>query len=264
MDDIRALEKRWYKYKTKKIMARLYKILLFGFLLIGIYFAYTKLENNIHLLLNKSPETNSSTEPLISNTPVVVDTNTTNNETVVAEKIESPESYEVSLEPVIPIIDIEKEERISSYKKPRTSHATSTASKGVKAKPATYLTANELAVIDNHALDSTKKKKINLNGTSVNYIETMKEKFARTKKPREALLLAKAFYASANYEEAEHWALTANKLDSGLEESWFIFAKSKVKLGKKDEAISILASYYTKSHSLKAKALIEKIKKGNL
>jgi ribosomal 50S subunit-associated protein YjgA (DUF615 family) len=132
----------------------------------------------------------------------------------------------------------------------------------VKAKASTYLTASELSTIKKEVvlLDSEKTKKINLNGSSANYIETMKKKFSRSKKPREALLLAKAFYAKGDYSNSEKWALTANKLDSSKDESWHIFAKSKLKLGQKNEALKILSSYYKKSHSPKTKALIVKIK----
>jgi hypothetical protein len=58
--------------------------------------------------------------------------------------------------------------------------------------------------------------------------------------------------------------LSANKLDKNLDESWLLFAKSKAKLGKKQEAINILASYYKKSESAKAKVLIGQIKTGKI
>jgi len=136
----------------------------------------------------------------------------------------------------------------------------------VKAKASTYLTASELSSIRQEVIvmDTERIKKINLNGSSANYIETMKKKFSKSKNPREALLLAKAFYAKKEYSKSEEWALTANKFDSNKDESWHIFAKSKAKLGQKDEAIKILASYYKRSHSPKTKALIVKIKTGRL
>ena len=134
-----------------------------------------------------------------------------------------------------------------------------TTRKHVKAKSSNYLTTKELKTI-NTALDSRKIKTINITTSSANYIETIHKKFIATKKPREALLLSKAFYAKQEYSKSEEWALRANKLNSQLDESWLMFAKSKVKLGKRDEALKILLSYYKKSRSSKAKALIEKIK----
>ena len=92
----------------------------------------------------------------------------------------------------------------------------------------------------------------------------MKEKFSKSKSPRDALLVAKTYYKNAEYVESEKWSLTANKLNNSLEESWLLFAKSKAKLGKKKEALKILVSYHKKSHSVKAKRLIGKIRTGQI
>jgi len=109
-----------------------------------------------------------------------------------------------------------------------------------------------------------KTKKMHFTSTSVNYAQTIKSKFIKSNNPRDALLLAKLYYKKKNFQEAEKWALSANKLNNSLEESWFLFAKSKVKLGKKHEALKILVSYYKKSNSTKAKALIMQIKMGKI
>ena len=177
---------------------------------------------------------------------------------------------EVSLEPIIPIIDMEKEEKktyVKAYKKPRKvarkSSSKKFSKKIVHAKAGTYLTAKEMSVV-NTSMDSINIKKINLKSSSINYIEAMKKKFKRGKQPREALLLSKAYYGKGDYSNAEQWALTANKLNAKLEESWLMFAKSKAKLGNKNEAIKILSAYYKKNKSAKAKALLIKIKMGKL
>ena len=190
------------------------------------------------------------------------------------EGFENSERYEVSLEPVIPIINMEKVTHRSSSKKVHkaSTHKKKASNKLVKAKASTYLTASELSTMK-HEIKHTnsvsprnteKIKKINLHGSSVNYIENMKHKFASSKNPREALLLAKAFYEKQDYSKSEEWALAANKLDSSNDESWYLFAKSKVKLGKKNEALKILSSYYRKNHSSKTKALLLKIQNDRL
>ena len=92
----------------------------------------------------------------------------------------------------------------------------------------------------------------------------MKGKFSKTKNSRDALLLAKAFYREGNYKESERWALEANKLNSNLDESWIVFAQAKAKLGKKREAINILAMYYKRTKSSKVKAVLEEVKMGKL
>ncbi|MBU1668359.1 CDC27 family protein [bacterium] len=264
MDNIRELEREWLKYKAKKVMIGVFGVMLVGLLAGGIYYAYIRSQSNVDLLTEKKAEMKAIEASSNVNKPVELAEEATKN-AVIPQKVESiisTDKYEVSLEPVIPIVDIEQEERKSTQRTSITPNVR-IQPKGVQAKPSTYLTANELLAVHNE-LDTTKQKKINLNATSKNYMETMKEKFAKNKKPREALLLARAYYAEANYKEAEHWALVANKLNNNLDESWFVFAKAKAKLGQRDEAIKILASYYKKSHSPKAKELIEKIKKGSL
>jgi tetratricopeptide (TPR) repeat protein len=96
--------------------------------------------------------------------------------------------------------------------------------------------------------------------SSQNYMQIMKEKFAKNKNPRDAILIAKAYFRAGNYEKSKEWALRANSLDKNLEESWIVFAKSKQMLGQRDEALNILITYYKKSRSKRVKELIEKIK----
>ena len=255
MVNTRQLEKKWYKYKARKLIFLLLSLFLLISLLGGVYYSYIQFiekkstpveENNVSLI----KLTNSFESKPVENVEV-------------SEKEILVKAEVVSLEPIIPIIDMEKEERKKSkrvsVRKPRVVSHKSNVSKNIKAKQSAYLTANELKTM-NHSLDSRQLKKINMTSISVNYIETIKQKFIATKNPREALLLARAYYAKGEYSKSEEWALRANKLNNKLEESWLLFAKSKAKLGKKEESLKILLSYYKKSRSSKAKMLIEKIK----
>ena len=177
------------------------------------------------------------------------------------------DSNDILLEPIIPVIDLKKEESVH-YVKRAVKKRYKSKKRLVKAKANDYLTAKELASMSRVESTTYSKphvmKKIKIHSTSANYIETMKEKYQHSHSFRDALLLAKAFYKKGAYQEAEEWALKANKINSKLEESWLIFAKSKAKMGKKQEAINILAKYYTKSKSSKAKALIGQIKTGKI
>jgi len=281
MDNMKELEKRWYFYKIKQSLLSLNAVGLAVMFSLGGYYAYTK-EDIIKNLFNekvliaetkiKIPEV--IVEPvviakvienkLVEDTIKIVEV----KKVVLASKNEGlsvPLLHEVSLEPIIPIVDMDKERSKKSSTKrtyKATTHRKTDQRKMVKAKASTYLTASELTTIKKEVagMDTQRIKKINLNASSVNYIETIKKKFSVSKKPREALLLAKAFYAKGDYSSSEKWALVANKLDSSKDESWHIFAKSKAKLGQKDEALKILSSYYKKSHSSKTKALLVKIK----
>ncbi len=286
MDSIKELEKRWYFYKVKKSLYSINIFAFMGMMSLASYYTYTQVDVIKNLFNKNKLVAEAKVEPKkVTIEPIIVAEmvekpleehvkSTKVADVVLASKNEGLDGsalHVVSLEPVIPIIDMEKENRkVTSTKRvyKATRHNKKTQRKMVKAKASTYLTASELSTIKHEIKRSNRSasrnteniKKINLNGSSVNYIETMKKKFKMSKNARDALLLAKAFYAKKEYSQSEKWALTANKLDSNKDESWHIFAKSKAKLGQKNEALKILSSYYKKSHSPKTKALIVKIK----
>jgi len=90
----------------------------------------------------------------------------------------------------------------------------------------------------------------------------IENRFEYSKNASDSLFLAKYYYDKMNYNKAEKWALETNRLDSSIEESWLIFAKSQVKQGKRIEALKVLKVYLDKSGSRKAKVLMDKIRRG--
>lgn len=90
----------------------------------------------------------------------------------------------------------------------------------------------------------------------------VEKRFLQTRDIDDALFLANSYFNKGNYKKAEYWSMQANKLDGETEESLLIFVKSKIKLGYKNEGISILTSYVERSNSEKAKKLLQQIKSG--
>jgi len=76
----------------------------------------------------------------------------------------------------------------------------------------------------------------------------------------DSIFLAQEYFKKKNYEKSAYWSLKTNKINGFIEESWIIFAKSKVKLGQKNEAIRVLSEYIKKTDSVRAKKLLKKIK----
>ncbi|SFV53146.1 Transformation system protein [hydrothermal vent metagenome] len=95
-------------------------------------------------------------------------------------------------------------------------------------------------------------------------INSKKKSFIASKSYEDSLALAKAYYAKGQYLEAEKWALVTNNINSKLEEGWLIFAKAKVKMGDKDEAIEVLNVYVKKTDSPSAKKLLLDIENGKI
>ncbi len=90
----------------------------------------------------------------------------------------------------------------------------------------------------------------------------IENRFEFAKDKSDSLFLAKYYYDKKEYIKAEKWALETNKLDNTIEESWLIFAKSKAKQGKRIEALKVLKAFLDQSSSVKAKILIDKIRRG--
>lgn len=87
-------------------------------------------------------------------------------------------------------------------------------------------------------------------------------RFKKNKNPALSLFIAKRYYETNRYQKAYNYALITNDIDSKIEDSWIIFAKSLVKLDQKEMAIKALASYVEASDSARAKILLDEINKG--
>ena len=92
-------------------------------------------------------------------------------------------------------------------------------------------------------------------------IKEIEDRFRSSKNYDDAIYLAEYYYSHKNYKKAEYWAMQANIVDSIPEESWIIFAKAKVKSGHRVEALKVLEAYYNKTGSTNALDLIDTIRK---
>ncbi|MEO1954853.1 MAG: CDC27 family protein [Campylobacterales bacterium] len=92
-----------------------------------------------------------------------------------------------------------------------------------------------------------------------NAYRDVERRFKRTHNINDAMFLASMYYKKRNYRKAIYWSMKTNKLDRNIDESWLIFAKSKVKLGKKNEAMKVLRAYIKRSNSYEAKKLLKKL-----
>ena len=97
---------------------------------------------------------------------------------------------------------------------------------------------------------------------SKNDIKRVISRFKQNNNPALSLFAAKKYYELGNYKQAYNYALVTNKINNDIEESWLIFAKALVKLGKKDQAIRTLQKYSNYSHSSNAQILLDEIQRG--
>lgn len=80
--------------------------------------------------------------------------------------------------------------------------------------------------------------------------------------PALSLFVAKKYYQLGDYEQAYNYSLITNDINNNIEESWLIFSKSLVKLGKKDKAVETLKKYIKHSDSSQARQLLDEIMSG--
>jgi len=239
MYDIKPLEEEWKKYKKKK--RKPWFALIFFVLLISLTFLNYKEINFLKLNDRSKLEivTNQPTAILTDNALTTLKTKKT-KENEVLEINETKPMRVTSENGSMEIVeDLPIEEDVKTIKEPDVKIET-------VEKP---------------------RKKMHLNiieSTSVSAYKDVQRRFEQSHDTDDSLFLAKSYYSQKNYKKAEYWALQTNKVNENIEESWIIFAKSKVKLGRKNQAIHILTNYIKKSNSIEAQNLLNKIKKGTL
>ena len=104
--------------------------------------------------------------------------------------------------------------------------------------------------------------KVGHNTTSDDELKGVIKRFNRKKKPALSLFIANKYYEKGNYTESYKYARITYNLNPKIEDSMIIYAKSLVKLGKKDKAKNALTAYIKKTGSINAKTLLNQINKG--
>lgn len=111
------------------------------------------------------------------------------------------------------------------------------------------------------AANPDKSLSINRNESKTD-IEELQIRFKETSNANLGLFIAKYHYDRGNYAEAYNYALKTNSINSRIDESWILFSKSLVKLGRTEQARKTLQLYYQQSNSEAAKALLNSIERG--
>lgn len=243
MYDMRQLELEWKKYRKKKLRAW-YIFFLILMLLSGatlFFFNSTKIDlSTVNDYFHKEKDTltlqgepngmQRQEEKNINSTVLVADDfKRLELEDTVIEAVDTAAHKTSGILVDIPILDESKE------------------------------------AMDTEAPQSRKKVHLEIiESNSMGAYKDVENRFNQSHNIDDALFLAKSYYNNGNYEKAEYWALQTNRLDETVEESLLIFVKSKLKLGNKNEAISILNSYLKKANSQEAQKLLYQIENDKL
>jgi hypothetical protein len=246
MYDIEELEKKWIEYRKKRIL-RYVKIVsaLTAGILVGVgIFTFVGNESGedgsvkqVHTAKNESSEANRPGSTDSAPKEAVSDTHKSGSAG------EKSEAELASMRAEVP--SLKQSEKKSSNTKPAMEMTVADA--GSVAESKSVKNTMSLEIVDS---DSTK------------IVKDIEKRFEESNNFDDALFLSKYYYKKKNYKKASYWALQANMIDSTIEDSWILFAKSKVLQGHRVEALRVLQAYYDKTGSEQAKELLDLIRQG--
>lgn len=176
----------------------------------------------------------------------------------------------VLLDDALETLEIEKPITIETVEKEPESSSIQTVDEKESKSPKILVDIPILEKVKqpvNEKLSEDRGKKVHIEiieTSSVTAYKDVEKRFFQSHDIDDSLFLAKSYYKKGFYKKAEYWALETNKIDENIEDSLLIFVKSKAKLGHKNEAISILTKYISKSNSQEAKNILFKIKNDTL
>ncbi|MCW1360915.1 CDC27 family protein [Campylobacter sp. CCS1377] len=106
----------------------------------------------------------------------------------------------------------------------------------------TTLNAQETPHIQTINLSTTNELKIIVQSYEASIPELRSDFYAHPNY-KSAIKLSKIYYQNKDYKKSIFWSLKANELNKNNQESWLMFAKAKIALGQKEEAIKALSNY---------------------
>lgn len=249
MLDISKLERRWLKYKIKKLLP--YALLITAIVILGV---------TIPFILSSKP----SSKALISINKDAVKTIVPNNAntkkdegTMVLEpSMHFIESIDVPSSPITNTAVI-----VPSSTKPAPSQKTSITPIATLPPPAPAITQVQLTPPQKQIIKG-KITSIKRDDAAFD-IHEIEDRFKDNSNPNLGVYIAKYHYDHGNYSEAYNYALKTNSINNSIDDSWLIFAKSLVKLGKEEQAKKTLQLYISNSNSQAAKNYLDTLSKGS-
>jgi len=247
MYDIEELEKKWIEYRKKRIL-RYVKIVsaVTAGILVGVgIFTFVGNDSGedgsvkqVYTAKNENSKANRPDDSMDSAPKEVV--SDTHKSSSASKKSEAELA---SMRAEVP--SLKQSEKKSSNTKPAMEMTVADA--GSVAESKSVKNTMSLEIVDS---DSTK------------IVKDIEKRFEESNNFDDALFLSKYYYKKKNYKKASYWALQANMIDSTIEDSWILFAKSKVLQGHRVEALRVLQAYYDKTGSEQAKELLDLIRQG--
>ncbi len=271
MHDIEALEQAWRRYRLKK---KVLPTVLGGVLLLGgagVYYFMSKHSQTKEQQIHHIQKQALSTKPAPSAPAVQKQTPPrpmpSAPQPPIPKKKAKPIASPTPISPDLAFLE-DLQKRLRNKSSSSTSpHPPAKARKTVQKKRDIAPSAvkpvakkpkqvNTAAVVS--ATSASKSLIIHTHKTN-NTLNTLIQRFNQSKDPKLATYIAQSFYQKGNYKEAVRWSIIANSIDPGNETSWLLFAKAKVALRQKEDAVNALRTYLNQYSSKKIRAYLEMI-----
>jgi len=250
MLNIPDLERRWLHYKIKSFLPYIIA-LSFICVIIGVYSFFNIINNKKIIEINST----KSTPLLVKKEKQTIIQKSLHKNLLQKKLRNSKEETAFKLSPSMSFI--------KTIQMQKTPVKRSVIHKKLESKPVKRLKQIQKVEIESKPIQKKQISTITImrQDTSKD-IQNILHRFQEDKNPALSLFLAKKYYELGDYKKASNYALITNQLNKEIEGSWLIFAKSLVKMGKKEKAIQLLREYIHKSHSTNAAILLDNIKSG--
>ncbi|MEA1982034.1 MAG: CDC27 family protein [Campylobacterota bacterium] len=263
MLNLRELERRWLKYKIKSYIPHVTIVLSLSVITtLAILFLTNKevpaIKNNEIALMKQQPLISAEETNKVQTTPTKPEV-----KIEVLKNREPEASKKVILSPSLDFMKRMKNSANPEYiNEPASEHTNDNIKPYAKSTPVVKkeLKPKAVAIV---LEDEKSQQKVNIKRQNTeNDIYDIIKRFKKNNNPALSLFVAKKYYELENYRQAYNYALITNKINKNIESSWIIFAKSLVKLGKKQKAIKMLKEYTKQSNSNRAAILLDEIESG--
>lgn len=247
MLDISKLERRWLKYKIKKILP--YVLLITTVTILGFSIAYLLSLKSSHITpitLKINPKKVSA--PIVLNPKIDEDTMLLEPSMQFIESMDMPSNPITKVDTLVP-----------STTKPAVTAKTLITSLPSLPIPAPAITQTQ-AIKTPQPIVKGKLTSIKRDDTPFD-IHELEDRFKDNSNPNLGVYIAKYHYDHGNYSEAYNYALKTNSINNSMDDNWLIFAKSLVKLGKEEQAKKTLQLYISNSNSQAAKNYLDSLSK---
>jgi len=250
MINIIELEKRWMRYKIKSYLPHFIIFMSLSVIsLLGLIFFDTAITDTPLQEPSIIKKELTALDKNISVSPPVVPP----KEIKKVQKTTLQQEHQLTLQPSFNFV---KKLQDSQYTYVREVKKASHPKVIAKKVPAPKIAKVE-------AIQYKAVSKINIKREdSKQELQTIIQRFKRSNNPQLSLFIAKKYYKQKNYQQSYNYALITNKINNKIDESWIVFCKSLVRLGKKKFAIKILEDYTKETQSSTASILLSNIKSG--